>query len=65
VGREPAGCGRALVEFGGRVSTVTARDLDEAEAERWWKPLTAVRSAFEAHHAVTGERTLFALEPIG
>jgi deazaflavin-dependent oxidoreductase (nitroreductase family) len=57
--------GRARIELDGRVTTVMARELEESEVERWWKPLTAVWPAFEAQYMATGERTLFALDPVG
>lgn len=50
-----AGQGRIRVR--GRIVQVTAHELDEAQAERWWP-------AFGEHYAATGERTVFVLEPV-
>ncbi|MDH3731844.1 MAG: nitroreductase family deazaflavin-dependent oxidoreductase [Acidimicrobiia bacterium] len=54
--------GRGLVKLRGRSVAVTARELDDAEAGRWWPPFVEAWPAFATHYAATGERTVFALE---
>ncbi|MDH3293810.1 MAG: nitroreductase family deazaflavin-dependent oxidoreductase, partial [Acidimicrobiia bacterium] len=56
-----AGAGR--VKLGGLTVEVTARELHDAELERWWPRLCEVWPAFAEHHAATGERAVFALQP--
>lgn len=42
---------------------MTAREADDATAERWWPSFVHVWPAFGEHYAATGERTVFVLEP--
>lgn len=56
--------GRGRVQLGRRVVTVSARELDEVEVERWWPALTKIWPAFADQYAATGERTMFVLEPV-
>ena len=57
-----AGAGEIQVRR--KTLTVVATELDESEAEEWWPALTSVWPAFAEQYAATGERTLFALEPV-
>lgn len=51
------------IRYKGRVIPVTARELDDNEADRYWPALVDVWPAFAEHYAATGERTVFVLEP--
>jgi deazaflavin-dependent oxidoreductase (nitroreductase family) len=54
--------GRGRIRVRGQTVQVIAHELDKAEIERWWPALVGVWPAFAEHYAVTGERTMFALE---
>ena len=55
---------RGRVRHSGRCFEVAARELDQCEIEEWWPEMVDVWPAFADHYASTGERTMFALEPI-
>ncbi len=56
--------GEGRIRVGGRTLPVRAREVDDAQVERWWSDLTAAWPAFAQHYAATGERTVFVLEPV-
>lgn len=56
--------GVARIKIGRRTMRVTARELDEAEADTWWPALNEVWPAFDEHYVATGERAVFAIRPI-
>lgn len=55
--------GHGTVRLGQRAVAVTARELDDCEAERFWPALVATWPAFADHFSATGERTVFVLSP--
>ncbi|MGB8360765.1 MAG: nitroreductase/quinone reductase family protein [Acidimicrobiia bacterium] len=56
-----AGRGRVVVRR--KEFEVRARELEGEELERWFQALTEVWPALSDHHAATGERSVFILEP--
>lgn len=56
--------GQGRIRLRKETHRVTARELDDSEVERWWPLLVKVWPAFGEHYASTGERTVFALEPL-
>jgi deazaflavin-dependent oxidoreductase (nitroreductase family) len=56
--------GRAHIRVAGKTRHVAARRLDDHEAEHAWPALVKAWPAFDQHYSVTGERTVFVLEPI-
>lgn len=56
--------GRAQIQVGRSTLEVTAREIAHPEVPRYWPALTAAWPSFAEAYAATGERTLFALEPI-
>ncbi len=56
--------GAGQIQIRRKTVAVAATELDEFEAEHWWPMLTSVWPAFAEQYAATGERTMFALEPI-
>jgi deazaflavin-dependent oxidoreductase (nitroreductase family) len=57
--------GQARIQHRERVMSVSARKVEDREAEQWWPALVDVWPAFAEEYAATGERTVFVLEPIG
>lgn len=57
--------GHARVHVDRRWIAVDVRELDGAATDRWWPTLTRVWPSFQDHFEVTGERTVFMLEPTG
>jgi F420H(2)-dependent quinone reductase len=54
---------RTTVEVGRQRLAVTARRATDAEIGRWWPRLLELWPLYGRHHAATGERHVFVLEP--
>lgn len=55
---------RGHVRVGRRTVLVDARELADADVDRWWPALVEVWPAFSDHYGATGERSVFVLKPV-